>query len=182
MASSGSGDWLLGQRNFCPSLSRLVCADQNEGLRRQGLGTSLGAAVGNTEAKPVRSPTRSPFLLSAVLHAFLYHWHPKKLLKATGDSSEGITQAPLGFSSDEFNTAASVLLKPGCIFCRPKAYLWDTDRTCGRSTSGASCSSINQCLQGRASGKANRSTETYGRSHLPMCVRDKAVPCTTAWL
>lgn len=37
--SSGLGDLILGQRNFCPSYTRLVCADQNEGLWHQCLGT-----------------------------------------------------------------------------------------------------------------------------------------------
>lgn len=39
VVSSGLGDLILGQRNLYPSHTRLLCVDQNEGLRGQCLGT-----------------------------------------------------------------------------------------------------------------------------------------------
>lgn len=45
-------------------------------------------------------------------------WGSSRLLVSLalkGRSSEDITQAPLGFPSHEFNMAAVVLFKPGCV-------------------------------------------------------------------
>lgn len=77
------------------------------------LGASPGSSCGGGEARRGQACLFThcyPSFGVRFFTLFCDTGNPKKLLKATGHSSEDRCQAPLGFPSDEFNVAAAAFV------------------------------------------------------------------------